>query len=71
MSKFYVDVCLIDSRLEEYGFNSFDSVSDVVSYISSGLDYLHKYGDDPSHADGCRFWLDCMRKAVDCIDVYV
>lgn len=70
MSKFNVDVCLIDSRMEKYGFD-FDSVSDVVSYVAMGLDYLHKFADDPRHEDGCRFWLDCMRKAVDCIDVYV
>lgn len=75
MDKFYVDTCLIDSRVEEYGFD-FDSVSDAISYISSGLDYLHKHAngefpDDPRYEDGCRFWLDCMRKAVDCIDLYV
>lgn len=70
MDKFYVDVCLIDSNVDKHGFE-FESVSDAVCYVARGLDYLHKFADDPRHEDECRSWIDSMREAIDCIDVYV
>lgn len=70
MSKFYVDVCLIDSAMDKYGFE-FEFVSDAVCYISEGIEFLTRHFEEPFFHDECRSWIDAMRKAVDCIDVYV
>lgn len=70
MEKFYVDVCLIDSAMDKHGFE-FESVSDAVCYISEGIEFLTRHFEEPSFYDECRSWIDDMREAVDCIDVYV
>ena len=56
--------------MDKHGFE-FESVSDAVCYISEGIEFLTRHFEEPSFYDECRSWIDDMREAVDCIDVYV
>ena len=63
------DAFLDTRKCSELGYG-FETVSDAICYIDSGLKYLAEHMHDENYRTTCDRWLKHIQEASDCIGVF-